>query len=350
MKVLCDYHHGDLYYSLQLLFEKRLGFEMYRPIGLDWYHQGFWDVFPHIDTANQYLALDQAINPPKDIHGDYLEPRSILNSNYRYEDGIYYVTDPTKGKVQRAITLEKFKSMDFDIVISSMPNHINPFNKLISLYQPRAKHIFQVGNVWQSLPGVKNILASTSPGSVTQPGINTVYYHQEFDLDVFRYTDPQDHTTVHSYIHYMKEEHLLGQYKLFLDDRTFKTYGAGMDECLQKSSDIAEAFSRAGWTWHVKPGGDGYGHILHNSFACGRPLIVKKDHYRGQLGEALMEDMVTCIDISRRSVHEAASIINQMSMPENHRRMCQNTYRRFREVVDFNEEEQQIRKFIGDLK
>lgn len=348
MRVFCDYHHSDLYYSLQLLFEKRLGFEMYRPIGLEWYEQKYWAVYPHPATAHQYLGLDHAIRPPQDIHGNYLPKSAVLNDSYTFEDGIYYVMDPSKDKVQRAVTLDKFKDIEFDIVVSSMPAHISPFNRLIQLYQPKAKHIFQVGNAWGRQKGVRNILSSTAPFSV--PGdINVVFYHQEFDLDVYKYTSPTVSTQVNSYIHYMKEMDLLQRYKQVLDSWQFKTYGAGMEDNAHGSQQMADIMAASGWTWHVKPGGDGYGHVIHNSYACGRPTIIKTNYYKNQIGDELLEDQVTCIDISRRSVYENTALLNKLSQPEEHVRLCENAYKRFCDVVDFDEEQKEIEQFLERL-
>lgn len=349
MKVFCDLHHHDLYYSLQLLFEKRLGAEMYRPIGMEWYEQGFWAVYPHPDTARQFLGLDHAIDPPKDVHGNYLSDREQLNKYYRFEDGIYYVRDTTKEKVQRGITLDKFKDTSFDILISSIPQHIPLFNRLIQKFQPDAKHIFQVGNAWGRRPGVYNILSSTAPFS-TPADINVAFYHQEFDLDIFQYEHPVVHNEVDSYIHYMKETNLLEQYKANLPGWKFRTHGAGMQDCFHKTADIAQQMMDSAWTWHVKPGGDGYGHVLHNTFACGRPVITKTGHYSNRLGGQLLEDQVTCIDIGRRTQHENVRALQLLSQPDAHIEMCARVYKRFCDLVNFDEEEQKIRKFLENLR
>lgn len=347
MKVFCDLHHADLYYSLQLLFEKRLEAELYRPIGLEWYEQGYWNVYPHIDTAKQFLGLNQAIEPPKDIYGNYLSDREQLNKYYRFEDGIYYVRDTTKDKLQRAITLEKFKSMEFDILISSIPQHIQLFNKLIQLYQPKAKHIFQVGNAWGHQQGVKNILASTSTFSVPQ-NINICFYHQEFDLDVFSYKIPVLHNKIDSYIHYMQGQDLTNIYQQKLECKIY-THGAGMDNCFHKTLDIAKCMQESGWTWHYKPGGDGYGHILYNSFACGRPMIIWKQFYNGKLGNELLKDGKTCVDISVRSIDENIKLIEKLSIPDEHIKISENCFLEFKNKVNFDYEEEGIRKFIERL-
>ena len=349
LRCFCDLHHADLYYSLQLLFEKRLGAELYRPIGLEWREQGFWNVYDHPATAQQFLGLDQAINIPKDVHGNYLPEGQQLNLNYRFEDGIYYVHDPSHNKIQRAITLDKFRNLKFDIIISSIPDHIAPYNKLIQLYQPQAKHIFQVGNAWGHQPGVKNILSSTAPFGVP-PDINICFYHQEFDLNVFKYTVPTVHNVIGSYVHCMPQPELLSQYRSLLPEFSIISYGAGMDSVLHGSHSVAEKMRNSSWTYHFKPGGDGFGHSVISSYACGRPALVWRNQYQGKLADSLFSHEQTCIDMSLNRPEVNAQLIRKWSEPELHKTMCQNAYNRFREMVDFDAEEQKIRSFLSQLK
>jgi hypothetical protein len=350
MKVLADFHHQDLYYSLQLLFEKRLGWELYHPIGLDWYHEKYWNVYPHPATAEQYLGLHQTVVPQQDTNGNILPEEYCLNKSSHIEDGIYYVLDNTKGKYQKAVTLDKFKDMKFDIILSSMPAHVRSFNRLIQLYQPQAKHIFQIGNPGWWTSEVKNIMC----GSISRPpvpGTNIVYYHQEFDLDVFKYVPPKNTKVANSYIHYMEEIDLLNQYRTNLPDWKFTTYGAGFEQAICYTKDIANIMQDSGWTWHMKPLGDGYGHVLHTSYACGRPTIIKKQYYNNMLGNVLLEDGVTCIDIGKRNVQENSKILSDIAMnPETHLKLCERSYQRFKDVVNFDVEEIRIRKFLENLQ
>lgn len=347
MKILADFHHEDLFNSLQLLFEKRLGWELYRQIGLEWYTQDFWNVFPHPDTARQYLGTDQATNHPKDIHGNLLPDRSCLNRNYTVEDGIYYICNPTKETIQRAVTLDKFKEMKFDIIISSMPQHIERFNRLISLYQPQAKHIFQVGNAWGHQPGVQHIMASTAPFNVPL-GINVCFYHQEFNREVFCYKPPEprhyEEKSIKSYVHWMRGPEVLQQYKSLLPEYKFTTCGAGMDIDIGRTRDVAAAMHNSLFSWHYKPEGDGYGYSSFTSYAVGRPQVVSANFYQGKLAGALMEDRKTCIDISRRSPHENADLVLYFSDPERHLQMCEAARDRFNQVVNFDYEFENILK------
>lgn len=342
MKVLCDFHHEGLYYSLQLLFEKRLGFEFYKQIGLDWQTNGFWNVFPHPATAQQYLGLHNALTEPE---------LKCINTNYIIENEIFYVKDHSqKDNIQAAVTLDYFKENKFDILICSMPNHIEPFKKLIKLYQPQAKLIFQMGNNWNNTFGVKNILSSIAPFYIQDKNVNIVNYHQEFDLDLFKYIPPINHHQVNSYIHYMQEVNVLNDYASTLsNDWKFNCYGCDMKDGSLIQEDIAQAYINSGWTWNIKPGGDGYGHTIYNSAACGRPFVIKLNYLKGCHALELMEDGVTCVDISKRSIHDNCILLNQLSRPDNHIKMCDNMYKRFKECVDFDYDEQLVRKFISNL-
>ena len=344
MKVFADLHHSDLYHSLYLLFVKRLGFDLYRPIGLEWFHQGFWKIAaPYnnaIETVNQYLAIantgwDQYTN---------------LNGNHYFQDDIYYVFDHGHDYYQKAITLPQFRDTQFDIIIASIPSHIGPYQRLVQKFQPKAKMIFQIGNPnWNSnISRVNNILCSTAPFNVPN-NTNIVFYHQELDPDFFKYELPVNHKRVHSYVHYMKKMDRLASYQKHLQDWQFMTYGAGMTKSLRGAKKVAEEMIRAGWTWHYKPRGDGFGHVIHGSYACGRPTIVDSSPYQNQSGGLLLEDKITCIDISKRSVQENIKLLREFADPEKHLKLCRNSYKRFRDVVNYDVEEQQIRKFIERL-
>lgn len=348
-KVLADFHHQGLYHSLYLLFEKRLGWELYRPIGPEWAHQGYWNVYNHPNTITQFLGLHQGTEMPKDVHGEPLPEVERKNLHYQVEDGIYYVKDVTHGTTHRAVRLEKFKEMDFDILITSMPQHIDSYKRLISLHQPKAKLIFQVGNRWNNKPGVENIMASTSSVQPS-PHLNMIQYHQEFDLDTFKYKLPEFHNIIYSYVHYMKDPHLLYNMAPKLPGWQINAYGAGMEQPLQGAESMAQAHRRSAFTWHYKPGGDGYGHVIHGSYACGRPALVWRKHYHGCLADNLFEDGVTCIDTSNKPVHETLSLLRRFSQPEEHNKMCQAAYDRFKQVVNFDAEFEEMKKFLERLK
>ena len=102
------------------------------------------------------------------------------------------------------------------------------------------------------------------------------------------------------------------------------------------------------WGFHAKWGGDGFGHILYNWYAAGKPVITSISDYKDKLGGELLEDGVTCIDIDRKNHEQVADSIRTMS--ESHYTwMAQQAYQRFCEKVNYNEEEQKIREWLGGL-
>jgi hypothetical protein len=130
-----------------------------------------------------------------------------------------------------------------------------------------------------------------------------------------------------------------------MKDWTFRSYGAGMEDTIAETRKIAETMIASGFTWHFKPEGDGYGHILHNSFACGRPVIINTNHYQGKLGAALLEGGQTCVDIRRYATAGTLSqALEFYARPEEHRKLCEGVRRKFDQVVNFDYEFEHILK------
>src|SRR5689334_1196720 len=122
MKLFVDLHHAGLYASLHYLFENRFGWELYRPIGLDWFTEGYWKIAEPYgnapDTIGQFLGLQQ-VNLPLQVQ---------INKNPELkEEGLYEIYDTFHDFNHKAITLKKFKEMEFDIVISSFQPHDEPY-------------------------------------------------------------------------------------------------------------------------------------------------------------------------------------------------------------------------------
>ena len=344
MNVFCDYHHASLFYSLHLLFEKRLGWELYRPIGMDWAKQGFWRYFDHPDTQNQYLGL----------HQGNLQPRSRLNAKRREENGIYYITEPSENFEHKAVTYQKFLSMKWDLIIASVPQHLEPYTRLASQFQPPPKLIFQMGNEFRPVPYnfAHNILSSTAPFPVPD-GVNAVFYHQEFDLDKFKFVPPTGDRKIKSYLNWQGktlDAHLWDEYKAGLPEFDFVGHGVnGDDGVITGTDNIAKSMAGADFVWHCKPGGDGFGHVLHNAFACGRPVIGRFSHYKNKLAGDLLIDLVTGIDLDQRDFETNCALIREYSELKAHRAMCECVRRRFDEVVDFDAEFDRIKVFLKNL-
>jgi len=341
--VFADQHHFGLYNSLKLLFEDRLGGTLYRPIGREWLDAGYWRIAEiynnHPTTIAQYLG----------IHDDYVS-----------EDGVYNIWENGHKFFQHAITLDRFMREPIDIVIASVPEHVESFARLCATHPNHPKFIYQIGNSWNidgSLP-VKNIMASARMGGMSI-GLHTIEYHQEFDTKIFKprveFSYPDNN--IFSFINCLNTASIYAHdWPLFtglesaMPDWKWQTFGGSCrDGEMNGQQAVADKMREAKFVWHVKAGGDGYGHVLHSAIACGRPLIVKKSYYMGKLAEPLLIDGVTCIDIDGLSIPQIVNKIVDNSKLDRYLAMCQAAHQTFAHYVDFNAEGEALKQFMQNL-
>jgi predicted small secreted protein len=364
MKIFVDLHHFDLYYSLQLL-AKRLGWELYRPIGLEWKTEGYWNIgndseFTECMLSTQDGRCNEILSQYKTLEGKNWAVFSLhlprIGSITSNGDGLYDVEDKSKDVYQQGITLEAFKNTKFDVIISSLPQHFPLFEKLRERYQPQAKHIFHHAAIgWQMPDGVKNVMVNSIP---TQPlnDLHCISYKQEFDLQIFKKHPPTVLNQVHSYVHYPQTESFWKELDIANVSNNSawnlkfigKTLGP-LDEIVIRSVDLASAIRNSAWTLHIKLGGESYGHVLHNSFAISRPVIINGDDFKDTSAGELLTDK-TCIDISRCSIHEIQKKLIKASHYDEYYNMCINVMQRFKEVVNFDEDADRVRKFMENLQ
>ena len=119
-----------------------------------------------------------------------------------------------------------------------------------------------------------------------------------------------------------------------LPDHEFRSFGHECPDGFRRPvSALANEMSEAGWAYHDKVTGDGFGHVIHNWAAVGRPLIGHARYYAGQRAEPLWRDGETCIDLDRHDLDEAARIIRETT-PERHAQMCRAIRETFEAIYD----------------
>lgn len=338
MKIFTDLHHGDLFFSLHLLFEQRLGWELYRPIGLDWFTSGYWKIAePYgnaMDTVGQYL----------DINSEEYDQYKNLNGNHYLQDNVYYIYDPGHDYYQKAITFETFKDMEFDIVMPSIHAHERPYAALKDLYQKQAKLVAHLGNGGQRT-FIKNVIYSIP--YIPSSDQNAVFVHQEIDPNQYTYTNPNVETkNIYSMVNCLPYPHIYNQYKNMMPDIQFKAYGASCpDGALSGSKAVAKIMQEANIGWQLKPLG-GLGHTAMGWFASGRPLITNMSEHRktGGLALSLFEPGVTCIDIESSTAIENTKLIK--SMLEDNQGWSTRVRQKFDEVFNYNRDEAAVRKML----
>lgn len=327
MKALLDHHHAGLFESLLLLFEDRLGYECWTPVGYEWWNAGIWrhgeEHFGR-ELADQYLSTDDA-GWSRWQGGD--TPGTFERIDREYPDRTY-----------RGITLEAARSMDWDVIIATVPDNQQGFARFAR--EVGAQYVYQVGNTNQQIDWSLDPLALVSAESpILGRGVR---YHQEMDASYTWHPPAEaDRYRIGSFVNLMPR---IECWPLLLDawgalprrEFTFRIHGAQCpDGIVQPTSAIAQAMAGFGWGWHDKITGDGFGHVIWGWAAVGRPLIGHASHYVGKLGEVLWRDLETCIDLDRHSIPDAARLIRDISAdPGRHASMCDAMRRTFEAHYD----------------
>lgn len=335
MRVLCDRHHAGLLYSLQLLFEDRLGMELYVPVGHDWWDEGYWrfgEVFGDDRLAQQYLSTN---HPWEDVGGGWFTsdtefPRRVING----------------------VTLEQFKELgDWGFVLASVQENQAGFARLAR--QAGAAYVLQVGNRGQRVDWSLDPAALVSAEApIAGRG---VVYHQEFEKDTTFAAQnlPVDVRVVKSFVNCMpampEQWATMQEAERLLHNFEFRVHGHdGRDGRVDTAEGVAREMATAGFGWHDKPQGDGFGHVIHYWASVGRPIVGHGRYYAGLMPEPLWEDGATCVDLDLRSLDEAAEEVRRIAAhPERHRDMCRRIRERADELLDFDAEELAIRDLLG---
>jgi hypothetical protein len=330
VRALIDRHQADLFYALQVTFEDRLGIEVYTPISYEWFDEGYWQ-FGHQhfgrDLANQYLGIDAKYTPADD----------------------YWQTfDPAHPeRAIRCVTLAQFRALgEFSHIVASVQDNQHGFARLAA--EVGAKYVYQIGNTRQEADWSLNPLALVSSEvPITGRGVRM---HQPM-ASCFRYHDPAEaNGVISSFVNLMPrltDWPLWLGYGRYLPEWETKVYGIdGPDGNLHPVEAIADTMAVSAFGLHLKPTGDGFGHVLHNWAAVGRPLIGRASYYRGQLGERFWQDGVTCIDLDQRSPDENAALIRAVwADKERYRAMCEAIRHEF-ETIDWDAEAEAVARLL----
>lgn len=354
--IFCDFHHSGLAYAMHLLFEKRLGYELYFPIGVEWFDKGYWGIAEPYDnspdTIKQYLDLDHKYIPR--------DGTQVLNEIKTVQTNYYEVYDHSHGYTRKAITWDQFMSMRVDIILASIPRHWEMYRQLRDIYKPLAKVICHMGNMFEEVEGgiktgcVRNLMASTIEFNVPS-WVNKVFYHQEVDQKVYSYEKPnydRKPYRITSFVNCLPRPDLYEKYKHALPGFEFKSYGGGCEDgCVGTIQEMARHMKDSLWAYHIKPYGDGFGHVWFDWAFVGRPIITNFADYEDKLGGEIFEDGVTGIDIGKHSFAESVRLIQEISNdPNRHLAMCEEIYRRVKQKVNYQKELKDIKNFLENFK
>jgi len=334
MNVFTEWHHGGLFHAQQLLWEKRLGYKLFAPVGFDWVLEGFWKLSENPATQRQYL------DPLSCEMGD---------------DGFLRYWDKGEQIWQRRITLSQFKEMQFDFVVGSLSEHCESFRRLQKQYQPNAKFIRLSGNTGEQVDWslFDNFIDTT--GLYNPPReINRVVIHQEFPLETFYYEEPKKHKSIKNFMNQLNEARALPVWnwlKKELPEFEFKMHGSGGDDgMIDGLAALGDSMRDMGFLFQVKHHGEGFGHVIHNTYSVGRPAIAAIEFYRGKIAEHFLIDNESAILLDNKDPGEVVEQIRFWSEPENHLKMCKKARELFVQYVDFDEDERKFRQFLANIR
>lgn len=348
MNVLIDFHHDELHESLLKLFEDRLKFNVYTPIGFEWQTNGYWNISNLPQTIHQYLNIDYKNK------NDWIE----------IEPGVFHNNGCSRyRKYFKYITLNSAIEKKWDIIVSSHPNQFDYYHKFAQKYCKSAKLIMQLGNMMPIVSkNCKNFLNSTSTDYYLHQlkNANTINYSQEFDYsDLTNFVIPENKTSINTFLLY-NDSHNKNLMDKIVSELNWesKSYGCGnKDGQITDYKELVNKIKNSAFVWHYKRSGDGYGHTLHKALFAGRvPLLNKRMYQFHRLMHLkFFEDGITYINCNHDNnldldLSSEVIIRKIRNFYENYDTNSKNIFERIRNIIDFDKEELEIRKFIENLR
>lgn len=354
MNILCDFHHADLWWSNHLIFERALGHTLFRPRGMEWFEKGYYHQRAR-DVAKQFLVdsmftLSDAEKYPnfraKLPTGDRIGLRASMDTIVGCKDYPFI----------RTLSFEEFADAKIDAIMVTLGDNQEPWLRLKKDFKPDAKLFREEGNVngWAALhPEYQNVMTSDFPTYKRIAVKNKLHYHQRFDTErIFTYRPPKNFDRVTCFMPGFRGTPHLVEFAERHDfgGLEFVDYGHHSKRgFLSTKEQYTGEMARTAFVWHVKPGGDGFGHVIHNSLALGRPVITFARDYIESIAWPLLLDRKTCILIGDDPVENSAKI-RALSSPDIISSMCAAAHARFKAIVDYKWEEDQIRLFLERLQ
>jgi hypothetical protein len=328
MNVLIDHHHGALFKSFYYLLKCRLNYNVYVPTGLDWLDkEGLYSSYPNRGTSDQ-----------------------MLNS---------WTHDSKNLKCFLPILLQNFENLNIDVIICSLLENYKIFENIIKKYNKNCKLILHIGN--NNLPAlleqmnVKNLMSSSWPVYLLSNIPNKVFCRQEFSLNFFKPKYDCNIKSIANYKHILEEEEFNYFKKLEtkLPDWQFKCYGICNPDGIINGDEenISESIRNFGFIYHFKKVDEGYGHSIHNAFACGKPVITNSNYMKfaniGNTASLLFESGVSTLDVYQDSIEQIVYKLEKMA--DNYQVSSQNVYNKFINTVDFEKESESVKQFMERL-
>lgn len=323
-RILADMHHPTLWESYNLLFGDRLGWDIYRPLGMEWYQKGYWR-HEHFWAGDQFAKL---FLPHKEV--------DVLR------DGYYERADPNNlGRVFKMVTVDQAYALGFDWLISSVPGNQLGFAQFAG--RVGAKAGVQIGNNEHTLAWDLAELVLDSTSTHRAPighESKHILYDQEIDLRLYGrdyYIGPDAGPISSLLLIWHNDKAGLDFFRevaSYFPDERFKLYGQAGQELFNNTS-VATEMARSSAIYHTKKIGDGWGHTIHSAMAMGKPVISNNSYYSGQRAARLLDGNRGVLDIAGMDVKSAVQAIRNIDKDGLWMFMGELNRKRFGEFVDY---------------
>jgi len=345
MKVLCDFHHSDLWESLEMLFTDRFGWDLFRPIGMEWFDEEIWN-FERNRTWEPEWKGDEVA---KQYLTPYSTDRQLADWSERDDD-----THP--GRVYKMVTLAQARALGLDVVIATLADNEAGLCGLAR--DVGAKFGIQTGNEGSNNRYDLADFALFSTGREFYPPFPYVTYRQEFSLADFRYEyPPTEPDTIATWVQCLpsgdEDWERFKELAVAVPEMHFYHHGhCNQDSGYWRSNvkttrEVAAQMRAARIGIHFKRWSDGYGHVIHNLFAVGKPIIATAYYYRDKLAASLFLDGVNSWDVQTHSKDEIVAVIRRLHTDDDfHQRASEASRDRFYEIVNFDAEADAIREMF----
>ena len=342
VKIMSDFHHSDLYESLGMVFVDRFGWDLYRPIGMEWYDSGIW-------------AFEKA------WHGDAIAKQYLGQYETDRDCGDHWERDDEThpGRVHKMLTMDQARDAGLDIVIATLTE--NEPGLAFFARQIGAVYGIQTGN--QGTDNRYDLLdfAIFSTTRATLPSKPYVFHHQEFSLEDFRFEyPPPERDKVSTWVQCISQaQEDFARFVTLAEmapELKFRYHGHCQPDSpywesnVRTTPEVAAQMRAARVGLHLKRWSDGYGHVIHNLFAVGKPVVGTASYYADKLAGPLFVEGVTSFDVQTKNDAEVVAIIRRLATDDEfHQRISENAATRFREVVDFGADAEAIRTMLDGV-
>jgi hypothetical protein len=381
MIALHDPHHAMLSQSLVYLFELRLGIELYRPKGREWYDRGFyWHPIEAEAIANLTPSSDNECCPQAP---DQFAWQKTSATGYFDQDNL----------LSRWLPFDRLKEVDY--LICTSDRNEQRFADLKRNFKLNARIIRYIGNREEDC-NIDNfdigLFATLKYYEHFRNLKPCMLFHPEFSTELYSFSPPPiEPKFLRSFLNFQHHHREAGspwerwqQYAGYANEAGAYSimHGLGtpppgveveldviLDTCFdrmgrpdlkdrskwpdlrfnqgepQSHKQIAELMKLSNLVLHIKRGSEGYGYVIHNLAAMGRPPIIEYDAYRHLSARAFLQHKETCLYVTGHDPTDFENLRWALE-PENNLKMSKALYDRFTNEVNFPAEAAKLKALL----